>query len=79
MIKKHMLRGGVPSDSVELVDIIQRYRGAKARRPGLSGQGSGDVLSKMTKRMYHQDCFVVCHMSRTVARDINNGILRMNC
>jgi len=49
MIKNHMLRGGVPSDSVELVDIILRYGGSKARGPGLYGQGTGDVLSKMTK------------------------------
>lgn len=45
--KENMIRGGVPEESADLVDVLLRYAGSKRRGPGL--YGTGDVLSKMTK------------------------------
>ena len=48
MVKQRMAQGGVPSDMVQLVDIMLRYAGSKVRGPGLYGT-NGDIMSKMTK------------------------------
>ena len=47
-VKEAMKRGGVPSDSVALVDAILRYAGSKRRGPGLYGTNT-DVTSKLMK------------------------------
>lgn len=47
-MKNNMIKGGVPRESADLVDILLRYAGSKTRGPGLYG-GNKDVFSKMTK------------------------------
>jgi len=46
-VKSAMKSGGVPSDMVELVNVILRYGGTNVRGPGL--YGDGNLVSKMTK------------------------------
>ncbi|KAL7466730.1 hypothetical protein ACHAXS_007020 [Conticribra weissflogii] len=47
-VKEAMRRGGVPVESVGLVDAILKYAGCSARGPGLYGTNK-DLMSKMTK------------------------------
>ena len=49
LVKTAMARGGVSEDMIELVDTILRYGGSKARGPGLYGERSKDLMTKMTK------------------------------
>lgn len=48
-MKAAMARGGVPPDMVDLVNTMLRYGGVKVRGPGLYGDGSGNIMTKMTK------------------------------
>jgi len=47
-VKEAMKRGGVPPESVGLVDAILRYAGSKTRGPGLYGTNK-DITSKLMK------------------------------
>ncbi|KAL7442342.1 hypothetical protein ACHAXH_006673 [Discostella pseudostelligera] len=47
-VKEAMKRGGVPPESVALVDAILRYAGSKTRGPGLYGTNK-DITSKLMK------------------------------
>jgi len=49
LVKTAMARGGVSEDMIELVDTVLRYGGSKARGPGLYGERSKDLMTKMTK------------------------------
>lgn len=49
LVKTAMARGGVSEDMIELVDTMLRYGGSKARGPGLYGERSKDLMTKMTK------------------------------
>jgi len=49
LVKTAMARGGVSEDMIELVDTVLRYGGLKARGPGLYGERSKDLMTKMTK------------------------------
>jgi vacuolar protein sorting-associated protein 45 len=42
-----MAKGGVPPDMLNLMDVILRYAGTKARGPGLYGESN--LMTKMTK------------------------------
>lgn len=48
-MKAAMARGGVPPDTVDLVNSMLRYAGSKVRGPGLYGDGSSNLMTKMTK------------------------------
>jgi vacuolar protein sorting-associated protein 45 len=47
-VKEAMKRGGVPSDSIRLVDAILEYGGSSVRGPGLYGSNK-DITSKLMK------------------------------
>ena len=49
LVKTAMARGGVSEDMIGLVDTVLRYGGSKARGPGLYGERSKDLMTKMTK------------------------------
>ena len=52
MVQQAMKKGGVPSASVDLINVMLRYGGTKSRGPGLYGQGldgAHNIMSKMTK------------------------------
>lgn len=52
-VKSAMGSGGVPQESIELVDQILRYAGRRVRGPGLYGEGRDekgiDAVAKLTK------------------------------
>lgn len=49
MVQSAMSKGGVPQESVQLLNILLRYAGSQSRGPGL--YGDHNVVTKMTKFM----------------------------
>jgi vacuolar protein sorting-associated protein 45 len=49
-LQSAMTQGGVPPESVELVNIMLRYGGQQSRGPGLYGQNN-NLIGKMTKSL----------------------------
>lgn len=48
-VRSEMRNGGVPEESVALMDTMLQYAGRSTRGPGLYGVGTKDIMSKMTK------------------------------
>jgi len=48
MVQSAMIKGGVPQEMVDLVQVMLRYGGTKSRGPGLYGD-SNNLVHKMTK------------------------------
>lgn len=48
MVQQAMKKGGVSSDSVDLLKVMLRFAGSKSRGPGLYGENH-NIMAKMTK------------------------------